>query len=149
MRIVFRPAVTRCCSPRWWAACCAVSLTRWRWFASHFKGPVSWELCSGRRWPGAALLLDEQPSALSLWPAAADSPVTLKGQSYENYVQAGGDQVLLSSVMSSLLRCLSDPLPLIRQMAVEGLAGLVHCSPLEIETLAEVGTTHDSAIVTK
>jgi hypothetical protein len=46
--------------------------------------------------------------------------------------------VLLSSVMSSLLRCLSDPLPLIRQMAVEGLAGLVHCSPLEIETLAEV-----------
>jgi hypothetical protein len=46
--------------------------------------------------------------------------------------------VLLSSVMSSLLRCLSDPLALIRQMAVEGLAGLVHCSPLEIETLAEV-----------
>ena len=51
--------------------------------------------------------------------------------------------MLLSSVMSSLLRCLSDPLPLIRQMAVEGLAGLVHCSPLEIETLAEVGITHD------
>ncbi len=49
--------------------------------------------------------------------------------------------MLLSSVMSSLLRCLSDPLPLIRQMAVEGLAGLVHCSPLEIETLAEVGIT--------
>ncbi len=46
--------------------------------------------------------------------------------------------MLLSSVMSSLLRCLSDTLPLIRQMAVEGLAGLVHCSPLEIETLAEV-----------
>jgi hypothetical protein len=42
-------------------------------------------------------------------------PFSLKGQNHENCVQAGGDQVLLSSVMSSLLRCLSDPLALIRQ----------------------------------
>ncbi len=39
-----------------------------------FKGTVSWEVCSGWRWPGAALLGDEQPAALSLWPSAADSP---------------------------------------------------------------------------
>jgi hypothetical protein len=60
---------------------------------------------------------------------------------YFSLLQAGGDQVLLSSVISSLLRCLADPGPLTRQMAVEGLSGLVHCSPLEIDTLAEVSSS--------
>jgi hypothetical protein len=47
--------------------------------------------------------------------ATLRDPVPLKGLSHEKCVQAGGDQVLLSSVKSSLLRCLSDPLALIRQ----------------------------------
>eukprot|EP00088_Acartia_fossae_P063821 TRINITY_DN7819_c0_g1_i11.p1 TRINITY_DN7819_c0_g1~~TRINITY_DN7819_c0_g1_i11.p1 ORF type:complete len:590 (+),score=146.30 TRINITY_DN7819_c0_g1_i11:146-1771(+) len=51
--------------------------------------------------------------------------------------KGGGDRVLLTSVLTSLLRAVSDPLPKARELALEGLIGLQHCTMSDIDTLAE------------
>jgi len=51
--------------------------------------------------------------------------------------KAGGDMVLLSSVVSSLLKGISDPNPTIREIVLEGLVAIKYCTVADIETLAE------------
>jgi len=51
--------------------------------------------------------------------------------------KAGGDVVLLSSVLHVLLKSVSDPSCRVREIVMEGLVGAEHCSPADIDSLAE------------
>ncbi|XP_023324699.1 maestro heat-like repeat-containing protein family member 1 [Eurytemora carolleeae] len=51
--------------------------------------------------------------------------------------KAGGDMVLLSSVISALLKGISDPAGKVRELVLEGLVGVEHCTVADIDTLAE------------
>jgi len=51
--------------------------------------------------------------------------------------KGGGDRVLLTSVLTTLLRSVSDPQPKSRELALEGLIGIQHCTMSDIDTLAE------------
>ena len=50
--------------------------------------------------------------------------------------KAAGDPALLSSLVSCLLRSCSDPCPLARRLALQGVAGLASCSTVDIESYA-------------
>jgi len=49
-------------------------------------------------------------------------------------VKAGGDLALLASIVTTVLRIASDPSPLARKLALQGVAGLADCSQQDIES---------------
>merc|ERR1719481_432713 len=51
--------------------------------------------------------------------------------------KAGGDMSLLSSVIQTLLKAVSDPCARVRDIVLQGLVGIEHCTAADIESLAE------------
>jgi len=51
--------------------------------------------------------------------------------------KAGGDMVLLSSVIAALLKVVTDPDPVVREIVLGGLAAIQHCTIADVENLSE------------